>query len=114
MSNNASRRKFIRDSAIAATGFFIVPRHVLGKGYIAPSDKLNIAAIGAGGKGESDIANFFKSGNANIIALGDVDDRQSVKSREAFPKATYYKDFRQMLEKEQKNIDAVSVSTPDH
>jgi predicted dehydrogenase len=114
MSNNASRRKFIRDSAIAATGFFIVPRHVLGKGYIAPSDKLNIAAIGAGGKGESDIANFFKSGNANIIALCDVDDRQSVKSREAFPKATYYKDFRQMLEKEQKNIDAVSVSTPDH
>jgi predicted dehydrogenase len=114
MSNNASRRKFIRDSAIAATGFFIVPRHVLGKGYIAPSDKLNIAAIGAGGKGESDIANFFKSGNANIIALCDVDDRQSVKSREAFPKATYYKDFRQMLEKEQKNIDAVSVSIPDH
>ena len=114
MSNNASRRKFIRDGAIAATGFFIVPRHVLGKGYIAPSDKLNIAAIGAGGKGESDIANFFKSGNANIIALCDVDDRQCVKSRETFPKATYYKDFRQMLEKEQKNIDAVSVSTPDH
>jgi len=114
MSNNASRRKFLRDSALAATGFFIVPRHVLGKGYVAPSDKLNIAGIGAGGKGESDIANFFKSGNSNIVTLCDVDDRQSAKSRQDFPKATYYKDFRQMLEKEHKNIDAVSVSTPDH
>ena len=114
MSNNASRRKFIRDSALAASGFFIVPRHVLGKGYIAPSDKLNIAGIGVGGKGQSDIANFFKSGNANIVALCDVDDRSAKESRTKFPKAPYYKDFRQMLDKEHKNIDAVSVSTPDH
>src|SRR5215831_13945743 len=71
MSNDASRRKFLRDSALAATGFFIVPRHVLGKGYVAPSDKLNIGAIGAGGKGGDDIAHFFKSGHANIVALCD-------------------------------------------
>ena len=51
---NLSRRNFIRNTAIAGTGFFIVPRHVLGRGFIAPSDKLNIAGIGAGGKGESD------------------------------------------------------------
>ena len=113
-SNKSSRRNFIRNTSLAATGFFIVPRHVLGRGFVAPSDKLNIAGIGAGGKGTSDIANFFKSGNANIVALCDVDDRQAVKSRQAFPKATYYKDFREMLEKEKKNIDAVSVSTPDH
>jgi len=50
--NNNSRRKFIRDASLSATGFFIVPRHVLGKGYIAPSDKLNIAGIGVGGKAE--------------------------------------------------------------
>src|SRR5881398_2350073 len=108
-SQNSSRRNFIRDSALAATGFFIVPRHVLGRGFVAPSDKLNIGSIGAGGKGESDIANFFKSGNANIVALCDVDDRSSKKTREAFPKAKYYKDFREMLDKENKNIDAVSV-----
>src|SRR6476659_11153635 len=113
-SQGTSRRKFIRNSSIAATGFFIVPRHVLGRGFVAPSDKLNIGSIGAGGKGQSDIANFFKSGNANIVALCDVDDRQSAKTRAAFPKATYYKDFREMLDKEKNNIDAVSVSIPDH
>lgn len=112
--NNNSRRKFIRNTSLAATGFFIVPRHVLGRGFVAPSDKLNIASIGAGGKGQSDIANFSKSGNANIVALCDVDDRASVKTRENFPKATYYKDWREMFEKEKKNFDAVSVSIPDH
>src|SRR5688572_26868622 len=73
-----SRRNFIRNTSIAATGFFIVPRHVLGKGFVAPSDKLNIAGIGAGGKGESDLNEFFKSGKANIYAMADVDDRQAV------------------------------------
>ena len=109
-----SRRNFIKNTSVAAAGFFIVPRHVLGRGFIAPSDKLYIAGIGVGGKGESDLAGFAKSPNANIIALCDVDDRQAVKSRASFPQAKYYKDFREMLEKEKKNIDAVSVSTPDH
>src|ERR1700745_3093325 len=109
-----SRRKFIRNGSLVAAGFTIVPRHVLGKGYVAPSDKLNIGSIGAGGKGQSDIAEFFKSGHANIVSLCDVDDRQSVTSRKNFPNARYYKDWRQMLEKEDKNIDAVSVSIPDH
>lgn len=112
--NNKSRREFIRNTAMAGAGFFIVPRHVLGKGYVAPSDKLNIAGIGAGGKGQSDIAEFFKSKNVNIVALCDVDDRQAVASRKSFPNAKYFKDYREMLDKEGKNIDAVSVSTPDH
>jgi predicted dehydrogenase len=109
-----SRRNFIRNSALAATGFFIVPRHVLGRGFTAPSDKLVVAGIGAGGKGNSDLNEFFKSGKAEIGFLCDVDDRQSVESRKRFPKAKYYKDFREMLSKEAKSIDAVSVSTPDH
>lgn len=113
--SNRSRRDFIRNSSLAAAGFFIVPRHVLGgPGYIAPSDKLNIAGIGAGGKGESDLFEFSKSPKANIVALCDVDDRQSKKSRERFPKARYYKDFREMLDKEKNNIDACSISTPDN
>src|SRR5689334_2912103 len=109
-----SRRKFIRNSAIIGSSFFIVPRHVLGRGFVAPSDKLNIGAIGAGGKGGSDISEFAKSPNVNIVALCDVDDRQAVKSREKFPKAKYYKDFREMLDKEKNNIDACNISTPDH
>ncbi|MBW7892402.1 MAG: Gfo/Idh/MocA family oxidoreductase [Chitinophagaceae bacterium] len=109
-----SRRKFLRNTSLAAAGYFIVPRHVLGRGYIAPSDKLNIAGIGAGGKGTSDLTSFAKSPKVNIVALVDVDDRQAVKSRENFPKAKYYKDFREMLAKEKNNIDACSISTPDH
>ena len=113
-SKNISRRKFIA-AGVAASAFTIVPRFVLGgPGYRAPSDMLRVAGIGVGGKGESDIASFAKSGKANIVSLCDVDDRRAAKSVAAFPKAKYYKDFRVMLEKEHKNIDAVSVSTPDH
>jgi len=113
-SHSVSRRKFIRDSAIVGGSFFIVPRHVLGRGHVAPSDKLNIAGIGVGGMGEGDLLAFAKSPKVNIVSLCDVDDRMSVKSRAGFPKATYYKDFRVMLEKEKKNIDACSISTPDN
>jgi len=109
-----SRRKFIKNAALIGAGITIVPRHVLGRGFVAPSDKLNIAGIGVGGKGESDLTSFAKSPNVNIVALCDVDERQAVKSRKNFPKAKFYKDFREMLEKEKNNIDACSISTPDH
>ena len=112
--NDQARRAFIRNTSLAAAGFFIVPRHVLGRGYVAPSDKLNIAGIGAGGKGASDLREFAKSANVNIVALCDVDDRQAADSVKRFDKAKYYKDFREMLDKEGKGIDAVSISTPDH
>ncbi|RYY37547.1 MAG: Gfo/Idh/MocA family oxidoreductase [Sphingobacteriaceae bacterium] len=112
---NNSRRNFIKTGATAAAGFMIVPRYVLGgKGFIAPSDKLVVAAIGVGGKGTSDIEGFYKSGKAEIAYLCDVDDRQATKSVKAFPKAKYYKDWRKMLDKDHKHIDAVSISTPDH
>jgi predicted dehydrogenase len=111
---NSSRREFLKNSSLATAGFFIVPRHVLGRGFVAPSDKLMIAAIGAGGKGADDIDHFDKSGKATIAYLCDVDDRQIVDSVKRFPNAKRYKDFREMLSKEAKHIDAVSVSTPDH
>jgi predicted dehydrogenase len=109
-----SRRSFIRNSALAAAGFYIVPRHVLGRGYTAPSDKLIVAGVGAGGKGESDLWSFYQSGKAEIAFLCDVDSRQIKKSVERYPKAKIYKDYREMLDKENKSFDAVSVSTPDH
>jgi len=110
-----SRRSFLRDAGLVATGFMIVPRHVLGgKGFTAPSDMLTIASIGVGGKGEDDINHFYSSGKANIAFLCDVDDRRAADSVKKFPKAKFYKDWREMLDKEHKNFDAVSVSTPDH
>ena len=54
----ASRREFLKNTSLAAAGFFIVPRHVLGRGFVAPSDKLSIAGIGVGGKGADDIDHF--------------------------------------------------------
>lgn len=114
-SNQNSRRDFIKNTALATAGFFIVPRFVLGgKGFIAPSDRLLVAGIGVGGKGEGDIMSFYKSGKADIAFLCDVDDRRAANSVKSFPKAKYYKDWREMLDKEAKNFDAVSVSTPDH
>ena len=110
-----SRREFLKNTAITAAGFIILPRHVLGgKGFIAPSDRLVIAGVGVGGKGESDIANFFKSGKADIAFLCDVDDKRAANTVKNFPKAKYYKDWREMFDKESKHFDAVSVSTPDH
>jgi predicted dehydrogenase len=113
-NERSSRRKFLRDASIAATGIFIVPRHVLGKGFIAPSDRLVIAAVGAGGKGGDDLKNFYASGKVDVAALCDVDDRQAADSIKKYSKAKYYKDFREMLDKEHSHIDAVSVSTPDN
>ncbi len=110
-----SRREFLKKSTVAATGFFIVPRHVLGgPGFTAPSDMLLIAGIGVGGKGESDLMSFYESGKAQIAYLCDVDDRRAAASRKKFSKAKYYKDYRKLFDKESANFDAVCISTPDH
>ncbi|MCB0749987.1 MAG: Gfo/Idh/MocA family oxidoreductase, partial [Ignavibacteriae bacterium] len=111
MKKNLSRREFIGTASMATAAFTIVPRHVLGgQGYKAPSDTLNIACVGIHGKGESDIEALSTE---NIVALCDVDMETGIETRKKHPKANQYQDFRVMLEKE-KNIDAVSVSTPDH
>ncbi|RZK90442.1 MAG: twin-arginine translocation signal domain-containing protein, partial [Hymenobacter sp.] len=103
--DDASRRNFLKQGATAAAAFMIVPRFVLGgKGYTAPSDQLVVAGIGVGGKGQSDLANFAKSGKARIAYLCDVDDVRATKSRQAFPQAGYYKDWRKMLDKEHKHF----------
>jgi len=114
-STSVSRRRFLTSTA-AATGFSftIVPRHVLGGvGQTPPSERVHFAGVGAGGMGGADIQALASLG-ANVIALCDVDQVRSTGVTKNFPKATVYKDFRKMLDKEEKNIDAVSVGTPDH
>src|SRR5262249_14193444 len=111
-----SRGRFIKNTAMTAAGFYIVPRHVLGRGHVPPSDKLYIAAVGCGGEGENDIhhhANPPKK-NSVIAVLCDVDDRMAAPRRKDFPKAGFYYDWREMFEKEHKNFDAVTVAIPDH
>ena len=111
--NNISRRSFIRNTTLTFAGISIIPRHVLGKGYIPPSDKLNIAVVGGGGKGYSDAINVWNNGASNIAAICDVDWNMAAKAFDKFPKAKKYKDFRKVFD-EIKDIDAVTVSTPDH
>jgi predicted dehydrogenase len=105
-----SRRDFV-GGVTAAAGVMIVPRHVLGgSGFKAPSDKLNIAGVGAGGMGAN---NIDRCRGENIVALCDVDDERASKTYAKYPDAKHYRDFRKMLETE-KGIDAVIVATPDH
>jgi predicted dehydrogenase len=107
-----SRRFFIMSStATLAAGKALAKTASLKRlGYRALNEKLNIAAIGAGGKGATDIEGCASE---NLVALCDPDWKNAAKTFEKFPSAKRYKDFRQMLDKE-KNIDAVTISTPDH
>ena len=121
LKDEISRRTFLGGAAATAATVLVVPRHVLGgPGYKAPSDRLNVACVGIGGKGFSDSAAMA---GENVVALCDVDEitasrKHDVEGEERnafdnFPKAKVYKDFRKMLDKE-KSIEAVTVSTPDH
>ena len=112
-NNNTTRRSFIKKTAAVALGFSIVPRHVLGQGFTAPSDQLNIAVIGGGGKGYSDAVNVWNNGASNIAAICDVDWNMAANAFEKFPKAKKYKDYRKLLD-EMSDIDALTISTPDH
>jgi predicted dehydrogenase len=113
LNNKTNRRTFIKNSVLAFAGISIIPRHVLGRGFIAPSDKLNVAVIGGGGKGFSDAVNVWNNGASNIAAICDVDWNMASRAFKKFPKAKKYKDFRKVLD-EIKDIDAITVSTPDH
>ena len=105
-------RRSLMGAAAAAAAFSVVPRHVLGGArHVAPSEKLNIAGIGVGGQGSGDIQALMSE---NIVALCDVDWTRAAGTLQRFPGAKKYHDFREMLDKEDKNIDAVVVATPDH
>ncbi|HIJ53772.1 MAG TPA: Gfo/Idh/MocA family oxidoreductase [Planctomycetes bacterium] len=106
-----SRRDFLGGAATVAA-FTIVPRNVLGgPRHKPPSEKLNIAGIGVGGQGSGDIGNVSSE---NIVALCDVDWKRAAGTFRRYADAKKYHDFRRMLDKEDKNIDAVVVATPDH
>lgn len=108
---DVSRREFVAGTAGALGAFHIVPRHVLGRGYRAPSDTINIACIGVGGMGRNDVRGVE---GENLVAFADVDWQAAEDAFRSYPKARRYRDYREMLEKEARNIDAVTVSTPDH
>ena len=112
MTESIDRRAFLGGAAGAVAAFTVVPSHVLaGAAGQRPSDKLNLAAIGIGGMGAS---NINACSTENFVALCDVDDGYAGKVFNRFPNARKYKDFRVMLDKEDKNVDGVIIATPDH
>ncbi len=102
------RRDFIKTTALAGVGFWTSSASLLAESK-SPNEKLNIGIIGAGGKGNVDRREVSSE---NIVAICDVDENQANEARKANPKAKFYFDFREMLDKEK--LDAVTVSTPDH
>src|SRR5438445_2738897 len=104
-----TRRQFVKRSAIATAALaipFVARQNVRGA-----HGRLSIDGIGVGGKGASEVANVD---NENIYALCDVDEDNAAGSFRKYEQAKRFKDFRVMLEKEGRHIDAVTVSTPDH
>jgi predicted dehydrogenase len=112
-SPTVPRRSFIRAAAATAAGISIIPSHVMGKtlGHTAPSDKLNIAGIGVGGKGH---VNLEAMNTEKIIALCDVDWNYAQECFNDFPSAKRYWDWRRMFDEMGREIDAVMIATADH
>ena len=108
--HNVSRRRFIAGMSASAASLMVVPRHVLGRGMQAPSDTLNIAGIGVGGRGRADVQGCR---HENIAALCDVDPGFAAQTFRQFPEARTYTDYRVMLDRET-DLDAVIIATPDH
>jgi predicted dehydrogenase len=110
--NTISRRRFIGNVSAAAAGFTILPSYVVGGlGHTPPSDKLNIAGIGVGGVGGTNVNNC---NSQNIVALCDVDWDYASGLFDKYPNAKKYKDYRKMFDEMGDSIDAVIVATPDH
>ncbi len=108
-----TRRQFVRAAGTAVAGFMVVPRHVVAaSGQTPPSERLNLAAIGIGGQGASDL-DALAPGN-NVVALCDVDERRAGGTFKKFSEAKRYRDFRKMFDEMEKRIDGVLVATPDH
>ncbi|MBL8237204.1 MAG: Gfo/Idh/MocA family oxidoreductase [Bryobacterales bacterium] len=115
MTIDMNRRYFFFGSVLAgavpAAGFGSVPS-LRALGYKPFYDKLNVAAVGCGGQGGVILNNAAQT--ENIVALCDVDDNRAAANFQKFSKQPKYKDFRVMLDKEGKNIDAITVGIPDH
>jgi predicted dehydrogenase len=109
MSTNITRRSFLATAGTVS----ILPRHVLAQGgRPGANGKLAVAGIGIGGMGKGNLREIAFAGHA-IVALCDVDSVYSEPVRATYPQATYYTDYRELLDK-QKDLDAVMIATPDH
>lgn len=105
-----TRRHFLQSTAAAAS-LTILPH---GRQAFAANDKLNTAHIGVGGMGSADLGSISSHAAVNVVALCDIDANNLAAAAKRFPMAQTFSDYRVMLEKLAGQIDAVSISTPDH
>ena len=105
-----TRRKFLKSSA-AATGATALSGFAIGQEGEAANNKINVAVVGCGGMGGYAFRSAMKE---NAVALCDVDENRAGQAFNKLPDAKRFKDFRVMLDKMEKEIDAVAISTPDH
>jgi predicted dehydrogenase len=114
MSRKSNRRDFLKYTAATGMGFWVAGRSTWADELASksPNERINIASIGIGGKGDGDSDQAAKHGN--LIAICDVDEKRLASKAQRYPKAERYTDFRDMLDEMGKQIDAVTVSTPDH
>ena len=112
MSHLFDRRQALQAGAIAGAGFWIGGLSAEDRKERSSLERLNIACIGVGGKGSSDTDHAGEVGN--VVALCDIDENRLNQKGERFPKAQKFVDFRELLEKLGKGVDAVVVSTADH
>jgi len=110
MGKRTTRRTFLKSVGIAAGLPLILPSRAKGQ---AANDKLDMAFIGTGGMGGGHVNQMGDLGE-NIVCLCDVDVNRMSGAKEKFPQAKTYQDYREMLDKEHDNIDAVMIGTPDH
>src|SRR5687767_583553 len=109
-----SRRRFVQTAvAGAAVGWHIVPRHVLGRGFVPPSEKVAIAGIGVGGQGAADLRRLAETNATAVVAVCDPDPTRAAALLREYPEAKAFSDYRRMLD-ELKTLDGVVVATPDH
>ena len=112
MSYLTDRRRFLKSPALTGVGVFVSGKAVA-EDAKSPNERIRFACIGVGGKGGSDSRDAKSHGD--VVAICDIDDNTLAKAATRFfPKAAKYNDFRKMLDEMGANIDAVTVSTPDH
>jgi predicted dehydrogenase len=111
MSYLTDRRRFLKTTALTGVGVF-ASGVAAAQDSSSPNEKIRFACIGVGGKGKSDSGDAKRAGD--VVAICDVDDRTLETASKSFPSAAKYNDYRKMLDEMAKNIDAVTVSTPDH
>lgn len=112
MSYLTDRRRFLKSTALTGVGVFVAGT-AAAEDSNSPNEKIRFACIGVGGKGKSDSAEAKRHGD--VVAICDVDDNTLEQAAsKSFPTAAKYNDFRKLLDEMGKNIDAVTVSIPDH